>query len=95
MPLQFVSIATFAGIDTTGAVSPTTVGRSPAGQRAHELGMVISQVLDLTTNNDITQEFVLSQGWQDTTEKVAVYGLYQLPGFNNSGKQLLAVFMAL
>ena len=93
MAVQFVSIATFSGIDTTGATGPTSVGRSPTGPRAHEAGAVVTQVLDLTTNNDITQEFILSQGWLNSDEEVAEYGLYQLSGFNNSGKQCLAVFM--
>src|SRR5712664_4039177 len=95
MPLQFASIITFAGIDTTGvgACPLTSVNRGPTGLRAHEPGMVLGTVLDLATNNDITQEFLLSQGWLNSDEKVAVYGLYQLSGFNNSGKQCLVVFM--
>jgi len=95
MALQFASIVTFAGIDTTGpgVCSLTTVNRSPSGPRAHEPGMVLGTVLDLTTNNGITQQFLLSQSWLNSDEKVAQYGLYQLVGFNNVGKQCLAVFM--
>lgn len=95
MPLQFASMVTFAGIDTTvvGVCPLTSVNKSPTGPRAHEPGMVLGSVLDLATNNDITQEFLLTQGWLNSDEKVAVYGLYQLSGFNNSGKQCLAVFM--
>jgi hypothetical protein len=96
MALQFVSMVSFAGIDTTvtGACPLTSVNRSPSGPRAHEPGLVLAQVLDLTTHNDITQQFLMSQGWFDSSEKVAEYGLYQLVGFNNSGKDCLAVFMA-
>lgn len=94
MALRFTSLMPFPGIDTTGATAPTTVNRSPTGPNAHEIGMVVGQVLDLTNGNDITQEFVLVQSWADTSEKVANYGLFQVVGFNNSGKQCLAVFMA-
>lgn len=95
MALQFASLISFAGIDTTiaGTCPLTSVNRSPTGPRAHEPGMVLATVLDLTTNNDITQQFLMSQGWLNSDEKVAEYGLHQLFGFNNSGKQCLAVFM--
>jgi len=92
--LRVVSIVAVPGIDTSTATGFVSCNRSPAGPNAHEMGMVIGQVLDLSISGDITQQFALVQDWQDTTEKVVTYGLLQKPGFNNSGKQLLAIFMA-
>ena len=89
MAARVVGLVTFVGVTTTTFAQPVTgLPVNLAGQE----GIEISQTLDLTNSSDVTSDFFLSQNVNATNGK-PVYNVYQNPGINLSGHNLLAVLV--